>query len=90
MSRQLQAENASIEEDQRQIEKYEQETKAMREEVHELKTKVSCDPLYLQTSRYYAGMRLTATFKSQPGDPKKQLCYLFGTELSLCYTFGTK
>ena len=40
MARQLKAENASIEEDQRQISKYEQETKAMREEVQELRTKV--------------------------------------------------
>ncbi len=40
MARQLKAENASIEEDQRQIEKYEQETKAMRDEVYDLKTKV--------------------------------------------------
>jgi len=40
MTRQLKAENACIEEDQRQIAKYEAETKAMREEVHELRTKV--------------------------------------------------
>ena len=40
MARQLKAENASIEEDQRQIEKYERETQSMRKEVHELKTKV--------------------------------------------------
>lgn len=40
MARQLSAENASIEEDQRQIRKYEQETKGMQEEVQELKTQV--------------------------------------------------
>ena len=40
MARQLRQESAHIEEDRRQIAKYEEETKAMREQVHELKTKV--------------------------------------------------
>lgn len=44
MARQLKAENASIEEDQCQIAKYEKETKAMRDEIHDLKTKVQLRP----------------------------------------------
>ena len=40
IARQLRSESAHIEEDRRQIAKYEEETRAMREQVHELKSQV--------------------------------------------------